>query len=207
MVILSVCYGPGPDGRVLMHFGPINQAGGEKRLNVAFSRARCHMAVVSSMHGDAITNDHTEGARCLKTYLRYAEALSAGNATAARLVLRDAGGPLAAPSRDDQATPDAVVDQLAAALAERGWQTARDVGQSAFRCDLAVYRDDDPSYRAAVLVDTDAAYRRADVLEREVLRPKLLRAFGWNVVHVLTKDWRDDREGVLKEIESILTPG
>ena len=52
VVILSVCYGPAPDGKMRMNFGPINQSGGERRLNVAFSRARHHMGVVSSIrHG------------------------------------------------------------------------------------------------------------------------------------------------------------
>ena len=45
IIILSVCYGRGPTGKMLMNFGPINQTGGEKRLNVAFSRAKQHMAV------------------------------------------------------------------------------------------------------------------------------------------------------------------
>ena len=38
IILLSVCYGPGPNGKMLMNFGPINQSGGERRLNVAFSR-------------------------------------------------------------------------------------------------------------------------------------------------------------------------
>ena len=44
IVILSVCYGYGPNGKMLMNFGPINKSGGERRLNVAFSRAKHHMA-------------------------------------------------------------------------------------------------------------------------------------------------------------------
>jgi superfamily I DNA and/or RNA helicase len=34
IMILSICYAPGRDGRMAMNFGPINQRGGEKRLNV-----------------------------------------------------------------------------------------------------------------------------------------------------------------------------
>jgi hypothetical protein len=41
--------------------GPINMSGGEKRLNVAFSRAKHHMAVDSSIHHGEITNDITKG--------------------------------------------------------------------------------------------------------------------------------------------------
>ena len=49
IVIMSICYGYAPDGKMRMNFGPINQRGGEKRLNVAFSRAKHHMCLVSSI--------------------------------------------------------------------------------------------------------------------------------------------------------------
>ncbi len=52
-------------------------AGGEKRLNVNFSRAKHHMVVVSSIEHHQITNDHNVGANALKQYLRYAAAASA----------------------------------------------------------------------------------------------------------------------------------
>src|SRR6185369_3449454 len=87
VVIMSICYGYDHNRRMLMNFGPINQCGGEKRLNVAFSRARHHMAVVSSIRHHDITNDYNDGANCLKNYLRYAEAMSAGEFDAARRVL------------------------------------------------------------------------------------------------------------------------
>ena len=87
IIILSVCYGCGPTGKMLMNFGPINQNGGERRLNVAFSRARQHMAVVSSIRHSAITNDHNDGARTLKNYLRYVEAMSSADMETARRVL------------------------------------------------------------------------------------------------------------------------
>jgi len=62
IIILSVCYGHGPNGKMLMNFGPINQNGGERRLNVAFSRAKKHMALVTSIRHHAITNDYNDGA-------------------------------------------------------------------------------------------------------------------------------------------------
>ena len=87
IIILSVCYGYGPNGKMLMNFGPINKSGGERRLNVAFSRAKHHMAIVSSIQFADITNDYNDGANCLKNYLRYAEAVSTGNREAAHRVL------------------------------------------------------------------------------------------------------------------------
>jgi hypothetical protein len=87
IIILSVCYGRDPCGKMRMNFGPINMSGGEKGLNVAFSRAKHHMAVVSSIHHGEITYDHNEGAACFKNYLRYAEAVSSGQAETIDLVL------------------------------------------------------------------------------------------------------------------------
>jgi len=89
IIILSVCYGRDRNGRMLMNFGPINNTGGEKRLNVAFSRSKKHMAVVSSIQYTDITNEHNEGANCLKNYLRYAAASSVGQGAVAEQVLRD----------------------------------------------------------------------------------------------------------------------
>jgi superfamily I DNA and/or RNA helicase len=65
IMLLSICYGPDAKGKMRMNFGPINCSGGEKRLNVIFSRAKRHMAVVTTIRAAAITNDHNDGANCL----------------------------------------------------------------------------------------------------------------------------------------------
>lgn len=206
VVILSVCYGPGPNGKMLMNFGPINQNGGERRLNVAFSRAKKHMAVVSSIHHHAITNDYNDGARALKNYLRYAEALSAGDLPAARRVLWEIQS-----SRMESATAKtahAVVAQLESRLQAAGYVVDRDVGQSGFRCDLAVRSRSESKYLLGILVDTDSYYENDNLLERDVFRPRLLRDFGWNVVLVITKDWYENSDRVIQSIERLLAqPG
>ncbi|HEV3022857.1 MAG TPA: hypothetical protein VGX76_10325, partial [Pirellulales bacterium] len=147
-----------------------------------------------------------DGANCLKNYLRYAAAVSAGDlATTLRVLgeLSPRRGDETARDETarDETADDAVVTQLAEALRQRGWQVAVNVGQSHFRCDLAVCRPGDASYALGILVDTDAYYRQSDVLERELMKPKLLTAFGWQVAHVLTKDWQADRAGVLDGLE------
>ena len=50
VILFSIGYGPDERGRISMNFGPINQAGGGKRLNVAFSRARVTMTIFSSIY-------------------------------------------------------------------------------------------------------------------------------------------------------------
>jgi DNA polymerase III delta prime subunit len=199
VIILSVCYAPGPNGKMLMNFGPINQNGGERRLNVAFSRAKKHMAVISSIRQHAITNDYNDGARALKNYLRYAEACSSGDTPSARRVLWEINAAEATASR--AAPVDIVVQQVAARLRQRGYEVETDVGQSDFRCDLAVRVPGERYYRLGILVDTDRYYRNANLMERDVLRPRLLRAFGWNVVPLITKNWFEDADEVLESLD------
>jgi predicted DNA-binding WGR domain protein len=203
VILLSVCYGHGPDGRMLMNFGPINQSGGEKRLNVAFSRAKKHMAVVSSIQYADIRNVYNDGANSLRHYLQYAAAMSAGDLGLATVVLK-ALNPGGAGARLDGAAHDAVVARLAESLGARGLEVELSVGHSHFRCDLAVKKPGDPQFSLAVFVDTESFYRERDVLEREVLRPKLLRAFGWTVAHVLAKDWHEDPEAIVRRLEGLL---
>ena len=102
-----------------MNFGPINQRGGEKRLNVIFSRAKHHMVVVSSIRHHDITNDHNDGANSLKNFLQYAEATSKGDVVQARRVLENLN-PLARKALAPVNQGDAVVAGLATALAKRG---------------------------------------------------------------------------------------
>ena len=74
-IILTIGYGKLADGRMQYRFGPINQDGGERRLNVAVTRARTTMTVVSSFGSlDMDPNRlNAEDARMLARYLAYAE--------------------------------------------------------------------------------------------------------------------------------------
>jgi predicted DNA-binding WGR domain protein/DNA polymerase III delta prime subunit len=204
VIILSVCYGYGPTGKMLMNFGPINKSGGERRLNVAFSRAKHHMAVVSSIQFADITNDYNDGANCLKNYLRYAEAVSTGNSETSHRVLHGMSRWQAASDDPGGETDDPVAEQIAAALKARGYIVDRSVGQSHFRCDLAVRRDGETAYCLAILLDNDGYYEQSDLLERDLMRPKLLRDFGWKVTFVLAKDWYEDRAAVLDRLDRLL---
>ena len=87
IIIMSVCNGFDSHKKMIMNFGPVNKKGGEKRLNVIFSRAKTHMAIVNSIRHFNITNEHNEGANYLKRFLHYAELISNGNMAMARTVL------------------------------------------------------------------------------------------------------------------------
>lgn len=74
VIVFSVGYAPDDRGRLAMQFGSLNAAGGQNRLNVAVTRARERIYVVTSLHPDQLNVDHVEneGPRLLKAYLQYA---------------------------------------------------------------------------------------------------------------------------------------
>jgi predicted DNA-binding WGR domain protein len=203
IIIMSVCYGHDAGGRMLMNFGPINQRGGEKRLNVIFSRARHHMAIVSSIRHHDITNDYNDGANSLKNFLQYAEAISKGDAVQARRVLENLN-PLSRKALAPLSKGDAVIEQLAAALRQLGHAVDLNVGQSRFRCDLAVRDASDNAYQLGILVDTDSHYANPNLLDRYLMQPSILQAFGWRFALVLTKDWYHNPQDVLARLEKLL---
>ncbi len=198
VIILSVCYGPNTNGRMLMNFGPINQNGGHKRLNVIFSRAKQNMLVVSSINPEQITNTYNEGANALRQYLSYAAAVSAGDPAAMNAALSEFG--IRQPDADESTSARALQTQLAEALRACGLEVEVDFGQSGLRCHLAVRRSDEPDFCLAVLLDDSAHYAIEDLQTRYTTNIGVLRAFGWTVVQVLAKEWYQDREQVIDNL-------
>lgn len=204
IIIMSVCYGHDAQHKMLMNFGPINRKGGEKRLNVLFSRAKKHMAVVSSIRHQHITNDYNEGAAYLKRFLHYAEMVSTGNMRQARNILDSLVAKDREPGKNGSAAPAAtehITHQVKAALEAAGYTVDEMIGQSSFKCTLGIKKKhDDPVYSLGLLVDDEGHYNNANLVEQYYRRPATLRAFGWNLVQVFAKDWLEDRQRVLAGI-------
>jgi predicted DNA-binding WGR domain protein len=200
IILMSVCYGRDTNGRILMNFGPINQRGGEKRLNVIFSRARQHMVLLSSLRYTDITNDYNDGANALKNFLHYAESLSRGDVTVARQVL-DSLNPMKRQALGPAQVSAVLAEQIAKAMNARGWSADTRIGQSRFRCDVAVRATNATQYQVGILLDIST---QTNVLERFHTQPAILKAFGWQTLIVLTKDWWHDSQSVIERIERIL---
>jgi len=200
VILLSICYAPDANGRMAMNFGPINQRGGEKRLNVIFSRARHHMAVVSTIRAEAITNTHNDGARALRTFLAFAEAQSRGDAVHGQTVLATLN-PEAQRVFARSAPGDSLRDDMAQALTARGHDVRVHVGSASFRCDLGILAPGGDRYQLGILIDGNG---HGSVEDRYVFQPAILRAFGWKVIDVPSHSWLRDPGGVVAQIEAAL---
>lgn len=199
IIILSVCYGFDAKKKMLMNFGPVNKKGGEKRLNVIFSRAKKHMAVISSVKYSNITNEYNEGANYFRRFLHYAESVSTGNMQMARAIL---DGLVVNKRKGEEVNKvNIIIQEIKDRLLESGYESESQVGQSDFKASLAVKaQKDDADYTLSILIDDDKHYANNNLLEQYYQRPDILRAFGWRTMHVFTKDWLQDPKKVMRQI-------
>lgn len=189
IMYFSVTYGPDLTGAISMNFGPMNREGGERRLNVAITRARHELRVFSSLRAEQMDLARTQamGVRDLKHFLEFAERGTRALAEANRGSVGDFESPFE--------------EAVAAALARKGWQVQTQVGASAFRIDLAVVHPDAPgTYLAGIECDGATYHRSATARDRDMLREQVLRGLGWEIVRVWSTDWWIDRDGILERL-------
>ena len=189
-MILGVGYGPDDSGKVAMRFGPLNRKGGERRLNVAVTRARERMTLVSSLQaGDInLSRSGAEGVRLLRAYLDYAES---GPAALARSVTEA--------DRRDYDSP--FEREVAEELQRRGLVVHRQVGCGGFRIDLGVVDPEHPGrYLLGVECDGATYHSSATARDRDRLRQEVLAGLGWHLCRVWSTDWLRDREPQVRRV-------
>ena len=193
IMYFSITYGPDLAGAVSMNFGPMNREGGERRLNVAITRARHELRVFSSLKGEQMDLARTQalGVRDLKHFLEFAERGTRALAEATRGSLGDFESPFE--------------EAVASALAGKGWELHTQIGASSFRVDLAVVHPDARgSYLTGVECDGATYHRSATARDRDMLREQVLRGLGWEILRVWSTDWWVDKAGTLAKLDAKL---
>jgi very-short-patch-repair endonuclease len=193
IMYFSITYGPDLAGAVSMNFGPMNRTGGERRLNVAITRARHELRVFSSLKGEQMDLARTQalGVRDLKHFLKFAERGPRALAEATRGSLGDFESPFE--------------EAVASALAAKGWELHTQIGASSFRVDLAVVHPDARgSYLTGIECDGATYHRSATARDRDMLREQVLRGLGWQIERVWSTDWWVDRVGTLEKLDAKL---
>ncbi len=218
-VVIAVGWGRDERGRVVHRLGPISEAGGERLVCTAMTRARRQVVVVSGVSGDDLDPGalRSRGALLLRDYLLYAASGGAGRRIAATPVpaapasgrrrrMASTGSVLDRPVAPEAsvAVSDAVAD-LARRLGTEGLRVHTAYGLGLPRIDLVV---EDPRRRDHLLlaietdgqVYADLPYAR----DRERIRPQQLRARGWTYERVLTRDlFRDPAKEVARLVRSV----
>lgn len=177
-IIFSIAYGIDSQGRLLHNFGPLNRVGGERRLNVAVTRAKCNVQLVSSMHYMDIDLKRTsaEGAKLLREYLDYAEN---GEIALERTVNV---------SRYEQFDSDFELE-VCEFLRSKGFAVDTQVGCSGFRIDLGLKTPDSSDYVLAIECDGAAYHSSKNARDRDRLRQEILERMGWKFYRIWSTDW------------------
>ncbi len=184
-IILSIGYGKHPDGRMRYQWGPLLRDGGERRLNVAATRAKHRLTLVSSFSSHDIDPDRVTkaGARLLADYLEYASS----------------GGTAVGASGSDELNPfEADVRDR---LAEFGISVVPQYGVGGYRIDFAAAHPQDPGRMVLAIEADGASYRQSgSVRDRDRLRGEHLQRLGWSFHRLWSTNWFYDAKAEVTKL-------
>ncbi|MBP2444130.1 DUF3320 domain-containing protein [Rhizobium leguminosarum] len=191
VILFSITFWKDAAGKLTMDFGALNRDGGERRLNVAVTRARQELVVFSGFTADQIDPTRTKAVAVqhLKTFLDYAER-----------------GAIALPAQDIGSVGgfDSPFEEAVAAQLERhGWRVVPQVGISGFRIDFGIRHPDlAGTYLAGVECDGATYHGSATARDRDKVREQVLRGLGWNILRVWSTDWWFDAAGCAERLHA-----
>jgi hypothetical protein len=192
VIFISVGYGPRIAGARLdsMAFGPVSTEGGERRLNVLFTRARFRTEVFVSFNSGDIDLERTRsvGARALKRYLQFAE-------------IGITHAPVALDADPDSDFEVAVANEIRSL----GYEVDYQVGSAGFKIDLAI-RDPARPGRYMLAIECDGATYHSALWarERDRLRQEILEGLGWRFHRVWSTDWFHRRPDEVRRLQLAL---
>lgn len=200
IIIFSIGYAPNESDRVSVNFGALSQDGGENRLNVAISRAKEKIYVITSIEPEELKVEGTKniGAKLFKNYLQYAREVSSKENAEAENVLREL---VYTKDRDKKADDmDDIASKLYVRLKDKGYLVEKNVGVSDYKIDLAVYDKDSSRYLVGIECDGYSYYNQPSTRERDIHRKRFLESRGWNLYRIWSLDWWKDSEKVVNDV-------
>ncbi|MBD5584762.1 MAG: DUF4011 domain-containing protein, partial [Clostridia bacterium] len=189
VILFSVCYGPDRMGRLSLNFGPLNQFGGWRRLNVAVSRAREEMIVFSSMRYSMIDLARTtsRGVAGLRAFLEFAKKVRTSISLKSEDVIINRRG---------------IGKFIAEELSNYGYDCRCDVGVSDFKIDLGVL-DPKNKHNFILGIICDGT-KQFSVKDRAVMQVQTLKRNNWNVYKLYSINFFNNPKREIKKIKELL---
>ena len=181
VIFISIGYGRDANGHVTMNFGPLNQKGGERRLNVLITRARHRCEVFSNLTADDIDLSRTKGhddelprgVEAFKRYLKYAET-----------------DELDIPIPIDKEADSPFEEEVADALRKLDYQVDPQIGSAGYYIDLGVKDPERPGrYLLGIECDGATYHSAQSARDRDRLRQQVLEGLGWRIHRIWSTDW------------------
>lgn len=193
-IIFSICYGKNSQGRMFMRFGPLGHQGGERRLNVAITRAKYNVKLVGSIQPEDIDLDKTksEGVRMLRTYIEFASR-----------AVREAS-PVQKKNRLYET--DIFSESVAHFLESRGYKVKRNIGTSDYTVDMAIEHPEiEGAYIAGIECDGDSYQMARTVRDRDHLRVAVMERMGWKMYRVWSTEWIQNEQVAKQKLIDFIT--
>lgn len=195
-IIISTTFGKAPGTNVVRQsFGPINQQGGWRRLNVLFTRAKKSVSIYTSIRPEDIVIDGIapEGRKALRNYLEFA-----------RTGLLDT-------AQESNLEPDSDFEiSVIDILKNRGYEVTPQLGVAGYRIDIAVKHPMYPGvYLAAIECDGATYHSALSVRDRDRIRQEILESLGWRgrIWRIWSTDWfrspRQELEKLFQFLEDL----
>ena len=197
VIMISVGYFKNKNGVLSMNFGPINQDGGERRLNVLVTRARYMIHVFSGIKASDFNLEKTSstGVKLLQAYLDFAEK--------GESVLNKKEEVI-----DNTSFVSPFEESVYKALTEKGYSVASQVGCSNYKIDLAIRDKNNPNkFLVGIECDGPTYNSCATIRDRDRLRQEVLERLGWKMYRIWSTDWfknpTEQLEKLTKFIDSV----
>ena len=200
IIIFSIGYARNEYGKVVAHFGPLSVEGGENRLNVAITRAKEKIYVVTSIEPEELMVEGTKnaGPKIFKSYLKYVRAISTKKYKEASFIL-DSFKP-ALPQSNDVIVLNQLENDIKEELVKLGYDVETNLGNTNYKISLAVYDKKLDRYLLGIECDYAAFNSSDSILERDVYRNKFLASRGWKIMRVWSRDWWLNKNKVISNI-------
>ncbi|QFK70654.1 DUF4011 domain-containing protein [Pradoshia sp. D12] len=193
IIIFSIGYAKNEEGKVYNRFGMLNQYGGENRLNVAVSRAKERIIVVSSIEPEELNVAGTAqiGPKLLKSYLKYVRAVSRTNREEIQSVVQEINDNVNTHVQELALHFDSPFEeQVYTQLRNLGYEVHTQVGMSGYRIDMAIVHPNDSSkYILGIECDGAMYHSSANAKERDIYRQRFLESRGWTIERIWSRNW------------------
>jgi very-short-patch-repair endonuclease len=193
IILFSIGYAKNEEGKIYNRFGLLNQKGGENRLNVAVTRAKEGVIVVSSIEPEElnVANTAEMGPKLFKSYLKYAKAVANSQLENIDAVIHEVNENVSTHVKSQELHFDSPFEeQVYKQLRNLGYEVTTQVGMSGYRIDMAIVHPNDSSrYILGVECDGAMYHSSTNAKERDVYRQKFLESRGWTIERIWSRNW------------------
>ena len=200
IIIFSTGYAQNEYGKVVARFGSLSNEGGENRLNVAITRAKQKIYVVTSIEPEElnVAGSKNVGPKLFKEYLKYVRAVSNKNKVETKIILDNL---LPEKQLASQDLNEKMVAELEQMLKDEGYTVERNIGNANYKLPLAIYNKKRDKYILGIEFDYSALDSSDSILERDVYHPSFMQSRGWNIYRVWSRDWWLSKTKVLNALK------